>query len=299
MSGPEFTRPLSDLFLRRLRTIAELAARSGGATAKRFLTGVLDVALKPDRSEVSDADLAAQHRVIEVIHRFRPQDPILGEESGPDGSLHHRAVRKAPALAQSDVPSEEDLAVWWVIDPIDGTRNYVRGLPGFGCAVAAIHEGHPVAAATYDAYVDRVYSTSIRDSLLVDDWPLAQDLSSWREDPRVKPLIGMPSGVSGLPRKLVSAWMDEHLMRNYGAAALHMAYVASGGMDATLNADTRLWDIAGGCLLVVRAGGIVTRLDGGPVFPIDVETYHGEPLACLASRDAVLHQSLLAAARSA
>jgi myo-inositol-1(or 4)-monophosphatase len=299
---PPAVATLRPVLMRRLRTIAEIAARAGGAIAKRYLGGnSLAVELKPDRSEVSTADHAAQRRVVEVVRRFRPNDPIIGEE----GDLKPVAAMETDESGAFISPAEaEELAsdagplphgpIWWIIDPIDGTRNFVRGLPGFGCAVAAMYAGIPVAAATYDAYIGRVYSTSWLDPLLIDDWPATLSGSEWRADTRVKPVLGIPSGANGRHRAIVMQWIDRYLVRNYGAAALHMAYVAAGGLDGTLNADTRLWDIAGGWLLVLRGGGKVTTLDGGPVFPIDVARYQGEPIPCLATSSLDLHARLLA-----
>lgn len=294
----QYVDALPPLLLRRLRTIAEIAARAGGATALRYVGNHMTVELKADRSEVSVADHAAQQRVIEVIRRFRLRDPIIGEEG--DFAPHDRGQNSPEttddAGDERTLPPDGQLPagpIYWVVDPIDGTRNFIRGLPGFGCAIAAMYAGFPIAAATFDSYAGRVYSTSWRDPLLIDDWPFELPTGGWRADPRVKPVLGVPSGAEGRPREMVHQWIDQHLVRNYGAAALHMAYVASGGLDATLNADTRLWDIAGGCLLVLRSGGVVTTLDGSPLFPLDVAGYRGGVVQCLASRNAELHRQLL------
>ena len=262
---------------RTLRETAIRAARAGGTVAKGWSRQVFDVALKADRSEVSEADYAAEAAVIEAIRGDRPADLILSEESIRQHTETFGGANRGAAR-----PAE----VWWIIDPIDGTRNFVRGLPGFGCAVAAMIGGTPVAAATFDVTGDRMYSASRAEGFFVDDAALRPPDAARRRATTAKLLLAIPSGIDGVGRRLIDAWYAPHLLRNYGAAALHLAYVAAGGLDGMLAADCRLWDLAGGWLFVDLMGGACRRLDGSALFPLDIRAYAGEPLPALFAHDA-------------
>ena len=268
-----------------LRKLAVRAAHAGAAVARDFRRRPLDVQLKADLSEVSAADLAAQQAVSDVILAARPRDQILGEEFlEPTGVATSPPDASAPPGAQ----------IWWIIDPIDGTRNYVRGLPCFATAVAALWEGVPIAAATVDLALNATFSADPT-TLFLDDAPLTESAREIARGRSARPLVATPSSVDGLAAALLEQWRGRCLLRNFGAACLHLAYVGAGRLDAALASDCRLWDIAGGWLLVRAAGGVMTRLDGAAIFPLDVATYDRSPIACLASRDAALHAELLGA----
>ncbi len=112
--------------------------------ALRFFRTPVEVRLKADRSEVSEADEAAQAAVVATIRAERPSDWIIAEEQLVGGS--------APVTRA---------AVGWVIDPIDGTRNFIRGMPDFSCSVAAMVDGMPVAGAIYLPVAQRLYSAAL------------------------------------------------------------------------------------------------------------------------------------------
>ena len=119
---------------RELRLLAERAARLGGRLARAYAGAPLGVRLKSDRSEVTDADEATQAALIRELRAARPADAFLTEEVQPPGP-------EAP-------PSPCNDRVCWVIDPIDGTRNFVRGLPVYACSVAAMFTQSKSMAAT-------------------------------------------------------------------------------------------------------------------------------------------------------
>jgi myo-inositol-1(or 4)-monophosphatase len=276
------TAPTQPDFLRDLRLLAEGAARAGGAVARAAFGGALSVRCKSDGSEVTDADEAAQAAVIACLDAQRPGDALLAEET-------------LAGAEQARRPTPANNVVSWIIDPIDGTRNYVRGVPLYAVSVAAMFGGLPRAGAIYVPDRDDMYSASEPEGVLLNGQPIPppRPLTAAPGRP-AKPLVGIPSSLHGAAYDLMQSWIPRVIVRNLGSTAMHLAMVAAGQLQAALSADGRLWDIAAGWLLVKCAGGRTTGLGGGDVFPIDLATYAGEPIPTVAAHDAALHARLLA-----
>jgi myo-inositol-1(or 4)-monophosphatase len=259
-----------------LRELAESAARLGGNLARDSFGQRQPVTLKDDRSEVTPVDLAVQRAIVAHLRAQRDQDTFIAEESPtPGGQL------PAPNL-QSPIVNPQ--SVCWVIDPIDGTRNYIRDLPLFTCSVAAMIGGEPVAGAIYDPVHRVMYSAARGGGTFLDGAPvvLADRRAAIPRDPDHKLFVGIPSARREATRQLVLRAVEEHVVRNFGSAALHLALTAVGQLDAAVMGNTRLWDIAAGCLLVGEAGGVATLPDGKPIFPLDLSRYAGEEIPVLA-----------------
>ncbi len=262
-----------------LRLLAEEAARTGGQVARGYFGADVTIRLKEDRSEVSAADEAAQAAIVACIRALRPRDAFIAEET-----LHLPADQPPPA---NDV-------LCWVIDPIDGTRNFVRGIPAYVCSVAVMHGGMPVAGAVYDVPHDVLVSASRQEGLFVGGIarpPGPGSRGRARQAPP-RPVVAIPSAPAGPIAARAHAWLDRYICRNLGTTAMHLALVATGELDGALSDNCRLWDIAAGCLLIAAAGGIVTDPAGAPLFPLDVGTYQAGKLPLLAAR-ADLHAQLL------
>lgn len=276
-------KPLSGQLLRELRKLAEQAARTGGAVARRAFGATLRTRRKPDGSEVTNADEAAQQAIVRCLHAARPGDDLIAEE----GLRHMQRLRKRHA-AGADSP------ICWVVDPLDGTRNFIAGIPLYAVSVAALCAGVPVAGAVYLPERDQMYS-SAGDGIYRNGRRFTprsrRALRRW--------LVGIPSFLNERELALVRSWPRRVVLRNLGVTSLHLAMVAAGQLEATLITDSRLWDIAAGWLLVCQAGGVMTRLDGRGIFPADLERYAGEPIPSLASRSVATHQKLLGAYGSA
>lgn len=261
----------------QLRTLAEEAARLGGGIARDFFQRDFAVRLKEDRSEVSEADETAQAAIVALLRARRPDDGILAEED------LDFAAGTAPLPPSNERPC-------WVIDPIDGTRNFVRRIPMYGCSVGVMLHGDAVAGAVYFPAQDRLWSASQAEGLYVDGRPFVAPAARLAgldgESPRM--LVAIPSrpGTESFP--LVDRWLREYVCRNLGSTALHLALVATGEMDGMYSDNPRLWDVAGGQALVAAAGGVLVSPDGTPLFPIDVATYQREKLPVVAcARDAM------------
>jgi myo-inositol-1(or 4)-monophosphatase len=225
--------------------VAMRAAEAGASVAvERFRTGI-DVERKAGKTDVvTAADRDAQTAVIEVLNEEYPDDAIVGEEED----------------ALKRVPSSGDA---WVIDPIDGTGNYVRNTRVWGTAVAAVRDGTPVAGATNMPALDDVYWTdgdrTYRNGTVVS--------VSERDDPEaciVSPTMWWDFDARDRYARACRAVVDRFGdLRRIGSAQAELAGVAEGALDGVLT-DVRAnpWDTLAGVAMVRAAGGTVTDLDG-------------------------------------
>ncbi|MFP9192230.1 inositol monophosphatase family protein [Natronosalvus vescus] len=228
-------------------TVAAQAAEAGAAVAHESFRRNIPVEVKGGKTDVvTQADRDAQRAVIDVIHETYPDDPIVGEEDDE----------------RKTVPPEGPA---WIIDPIDGTNNYVRELRVFATAVAAVIDGEPVGSAvvlpalgdTYLAGPDGV--TRNGDSITVSD----------RDDPQtctVCPTIWWDfderEQYAAATREIVQRFGD---MRRFGCAQAVLSMVAAGGLDGVItNVQANPWDSVAGVHLIREAGGTVTDIDGNP-----------------------------------
>jgi len=256
-----------------LRALAAQAARAGGETSRQYFGRTLTIRRKDDDSEVSEADHAAQSAVVELLRHRRPHDAFLTEEE---------LTLVPPA------PPPADDRVCWVIDPLDGTRNFVRHIPLYVCSVAALYQGVPIVAAVYDPVRDVLYSAARGQGLLVvGPSHCSGPRTGARAGVHPQPVVAIPSTPTERTRCIAHAWLDRYVCRSLGCTALQMAWVAVGKLDAMLADNPRLWDLAAGALLLTEAGGAVVDVTGESLFPLDVSAYRGEPLPMIAVREAV------------
>ncbi|MCK4343483.1 MAG: hypothetical protein KAY37_17350 [Phycisphaerae bacterium] len=261
-----------------LLALAEQAARAGGQVAQRHFGLDLGVRLKADRSEVSAADEAAQNAVIAHIQAHRHADAFIVEES----------------LELPDLPSPTNDRLCWVIDPLDGTRNFVRNVPFYTCSVAAMIDGLPLVGAIYDPEREMLYSATRTEGLFINGklQPTRDENTARTRGLNPRPVVAIPSTPRGVTRALALTWLDRFVCRCLGSTALHLALVAGGGFNGMLADNPRLWDIAAGWVLITATGGKLTSPSGDPVFPLDVAAYTDEELPTLAAHAAVYDQLL-------
>jgi myo-inositol-1(or 4)-monophosphatase len=211
--------------------------------------------------------------LVRLLREKRPNDGFIGEEGatgGPRGAA----------------------GVWWTIDPIDGTRNFIRGGGPFTCTVAALADGRPIAGSIYFPLEDTLYSASAGGGVTINGRPM-RDVAVPASGPRnPQPLIAIPSGWRAASGDFVKRLLETSVVRSFGCATAHLIYLAIGGIDATFMTNCKLWDIAAGWLIATEAGMKVTRPDGGPLFPIDLNRYAGDEMPVLAAAPE-LHPGLL------
>ena len=250
--------------------VAERAARAGGRVAHDRFRSDIAVETKGEDDVVTEADRAAQRTVIESVREAFPGDAIVGEEG---------EERKT-------VPEE---GAAWVIDPIDGTHNYVRDIRVWGTAVAAVVDGEPVAAATACPALGDVYTADADGAYRNGDPIAVTDV----DDPRraaVSPTLWWDHDArdeyANACEAIVRRFAD---MRRLGAAQVVLPTVAAGGLEGTVsNLRANPWDSVGGVFIVRQAGGRVTDLEGN--------RWRHDSTGLVASNGA-LHDEVLAAAR--
>jgi len=235
---------MTDETARRV-AVAERAATAGAEHAADLFRTDLDVETKDGKTDVvTRADREAQRRVIEVIGEAFPEDAIVGEEDDE----------------RKTVP--EDGAAW-VIDPIDGTNNFVRGVPVWATSVAAVVDGEPVGAANVLPALDESYVADGSETRLNGQAVSVSD----EDDPEacaVCPTIywdwDRRDEYSAACDAIVRRFGD---LRRYGCAQAVLSMVATGGLDGVVtNVAANPWDSVAGVHAVRRAGGTVTDLHG-------------------------------------
>jgi myo-inositol-1(or 4)-monophosphatase len=251
--------------------VAERAARAGGRVAHDRFRSDIAVETKGEDDVVTAADRAAQRTVIESIRESFPDDAIVGEEGDE----------------RKTVPEE---GAAWIIDPIDGTHNYVREIRVWGTAVAAVVDGEPVAAATACPALGDVY-TADADGAYRNGEPIAvNDVA----DPRraaVDPTLWWDHDArdeyANACEAIVRRFAD---MRRFGAAQVVLPTVAAGGLEGVVsNLRANPWDSVAGVFMIRQAGGRVTDLEGN--------RWRHDSTGLVAS-NGTLHDEVLAAAQA-
>lgn len=247
--------PIDPTLLESLGRLAESAARAGGAVVREAFGRRVAVSLKSDASEVSEIDIAAEIAVFAYLQKERPDDAFIGEESN------------SSAAGGGRVPQ-----VAWIVDPIDGTRNFIRGVPLFATSVAAMIDGTPVAGAIYEPMGDRLYAARAGAGATCNGKTIRLKSSPNSEATVRNPtlVVAIPSAWRAHSSRQVEWLLKNTIVRSLGCATLHLVHVATGGIDATLMNNCKLWDIAAGWRIATEAGATVTRPDGGPLFPTSV-----------------------------
>jgi myo-inositol-1(or 4)-monophosphatase len=229
-----------------LLNIAIRAARRAGDLIVRNVDRVpsLDVRSKSRNDFVSEIDQAAERDIIETIRRSHPDHGFLGEESGRSGG-------------------DEFI---WIIDPLDGTTNFLHGFPTFAVSLACEYRGRLEHGVIYDPMRQELFTTSRGDGAQLDGKRIRVSKQAGLEGA----LIG-----TGFPYRANARWIDEYLamlkavmqqtagIRRPGAASLDLAYVAAGRIDGFWEIGLNAWDTAAGTLLITEAGGHIGTLSGG------------------------------------
>lgn len=208
----------------------------------------LQVSRKGPADFVSAADLRAEKVLREELARARPDYAFLMEESGRSAG-HETAQRR------------------WIVDPLDGTSNFLHGLPHFAISIALEERGEPIAGVIYDPVKDETFYAEKGAGAYLNDRRIRVSSRSRLDDALIA--TGIPfKGHGDLPRFLAELEAVAGTVagiRRCGTASLDLAYVAAGRFDGYWERDLSPWDIAAGIVVVREAGGHVSEIDGRPI----------------------------------
>jgi myo-inositol-1(or 4)-monophosphatase len=222
------------------------AAHRAGRSLKRDLGEVeqLQVSLKGPRNFVTAADRRAEEIVREELAKARPDYGFLGEEGGTrEGS---------------------DKTHRWIVDPLDGTTNFLHGIPHFAVSIALERSGTIVAGLVYNPANDDLFVAERGKGAFLNDQRIR--VAGRQRLSEAVVACGLPHygrGDLALGRSEIAAVQQAYAgLRRFGAAALDLAWIAAGRFDAYWERDLSPWDMAAGIILVREAGGFVSDLDG-------------------------------------
>ncbi|GAA0705976.1 inositol monophosphatase family protein [Dokdonella soli] len=229
--------------------VAVRAARAAGQIILRYMNRLdsLDVIEKQRHDYVSEVDKLAEAEIIRELKRAYPRDATLGEESGQSGNSRNV----------------------WVIDPLDGTHNYLRGFPHFSVSIGLLENGEPTLGVVYDPLRDELFTADKGNGAYLND----RRIRVGKRDGLGGALLvtGFPyrqrrhlEAQLGMTRALLAEAED---VRRTGSAALDLAYVAAGRLDGFYEIGLMPWDMAAACVLVREAGGRYCNFTGQDGLP--------------------------------
>jgi myo-inositol-1(or 4)-monophosphatase len=242
--------------------IAVKAARAAGAIINRASLDldVLKVGSKGPNDFVSEVDRAAEQAIIEILLDAYPGHGILAEESGREHGARHSEFT-------------------WIIDPLDGTTNFLHGFPVYAVSIALVHRGSVQQAVVYDPTRNDLFFSSRGRGAFLNDKRLRVSKRTRLSDALVG--TGFPFRKGDNFKRYVK--MFEEVMqccaglRRPGAAALDLCYVAAGWYDGFFETGLNPWDLAAGSLIITEAGGLVGNFTGESDFLYQREIVAGTP----------------------
>ncbi len=248
------------------RIVAEKAAVEAGTLIRQMLTQPLHVQIKGYRDLVTDADIAAQKLITDQVRSYFPDHTFLAEEKN------------------SELPSGGE--VRWMIDPVDGTTNYSRGIPIFCVSIAVAVAEQVVVGVIYDPMREELFSALHGAGATCNGQPLHVSSTTILNEAIAALDWGRQQTIRQNSLNALTIFAHKvRSIRAVGSSALALAWVAAGRLDLYLNFNLSAWDIAAGMLLIHEAGGLTSGLDGQPIPLV-------ENVPCLAS-NRVLHQPFL------
>jgi len=226
--------------------IAIRAAREAGEIMIRQLNHLekLSISEKSNNEYVTEIDKIAEKTIINIIHEHFPDHSILGEEYGEQGNNEYQ----------------------WIIDPIDGTTNFIHGFPVFCVSIAVTRDNQLEHGVVYDPLRQEIFSSTKGQGSQLDGRKIRVSRTKSLSDALI---------ATGFPYRSNKNKLDEYLImlkkviqntsgiRRPGSAALDLCYLACGRVDGFWEFGLRKWDIAAGALIIKEAGGIITSFSGG------------------------------------
>ena len=260
-----------------LQAIIDLARAAGRlvlqqqSTARRMT--------KRHDEAVTEADRASQRLIVEGLRKLHPGDGVIGEENDTGSGITF------------DCPDPRGRV--WVIDPIDGTNNFIAGFGAFAVCIGLLDQGEPVLGVVHDATRDWTYAAQRGRGAYLNGEPiraLTTPLNSSTVIMSTSNLLGKDSR----PPQWAIRWISQTTwkIRILGSAALDSMQVAAGVAHGSVTVNGKLWDIAAPAAILLEAGAVLTDLRGQRIFPFDLAGYDGAKVPFLSAGPAA-HEELL------
>lgn len=224
---------------------AERAARAGAAVLLDW-RGRFHVREKGPQDVVSEADLASQDAIEAALLGEFPDHGFLAEEN-------------------KHVPPRDGRHTW-IVDPLDGTTNYVHGVPQFAVSIALEQDGHIVAGVVLDPCADECFAATLGGGAYLNGTKITSSRVTRLRDALT--VASFPAGIRrGNPEieRFVDVLIESQSLRRTGSSAINLAYLAAGRFDGYWATTNQSWDVAAGILIAEEAGAIITDFAGEPV----------------------------------
>jgi myo-inositol-1(or 4)-monophosphatase len=224
-----------------------LALQTGNLLRRFYNPAGFQASSKPDRTVVTEADLAADKLITNAIHEHYPADEIISEESS-----HHLANIQSPI---------------WIIDPLDGTTNFSLGLAIWGVSIARLLDGYPQLGVLYFPMINELYTATRGSGALLNNISIAI-----RAPDPTQPMSFFACCSRSFRYYNISIPYKPRIL---GSCAYTFCMVARGSALLGFDAAPKIWDLAAAWLLVEQAGGKITALEGSSPFPISAQDDYG------------------------
>jgi len=260
--------------LSQLLETAIVAARLAGQRAMEEIN-FTKALLKNNKTEiVTQTDARCQQIIVDRIKETYPDHGFIAEEGG-----ENKIFKQPPRSTEH---------FWWVIDPIDGTANFAHRILLFTISIAVMYKGEPIVGVIFEPATDSMFTAVKGGEAQLD----GRRITAGKDTMNKFSNVGLDSHFDeGVPQWICEI-MQRTKFRNLGSTALQFAYVAKGGLIATIASRPKLWDIAAGAVIAEAAGAIVSDWQGNKIFPVDLDGYQGREFQTIMANKKV-HAKLL------
>jgi myo-inositol-1(or 4)-monophosphatase len=219
---------------------------------------------------VTEADRASQRLIVAGLKKQFPADGIIGEESDTGTTITCEVTNP--------------LGRNWVIDPIDGTNNFIAGLGAFAVCIGLLDQGSPVLGVVLDVTRDLCYAAALGQGAFANEKPIRALTTPLGESSMLMMTSNLIDSYGKTP-EWACRWIGQTVWKTriLGSAALEAAQVAAGVAHGAVTCNGKLWDIVAPAAIVLEAGGLITDLRGKAIFPFDLRQYTGAKVPFLAA----------------
>ena len=229
-----------------INIMTKAAYKAGNILIKDFReVENLQVSKKGIGDFVTSSDLNSEKTIIKILEKAYPEIKVISEETNPETDLDNHEKK-------------------WIIDPLDGTLNFIHGLPHFAISIALMIKEEIISGIIYDPIKDELFWAEKGVGAYLNDRRIRVSARNQLKDALVStgiPWKGMEETHKNYLKILENIMKNSSGIRRYGAAALDLAYVASGRYDGYWHREINYWDIAAGLILVKESGGFVESLN--------------------------------------